>query len=98
LRRRNYNVTSEEQSAKKEKFSCGDLIYINTNKNFPITLREGPGYTFKRVDFLEHGKIGIIVNYAMGHGMIIWLCILASQSTVGWIPGSIAQVLKKLEI
>lgn len=77
------------------KYKLGSLIVINKDKKFPVVLRDGPGYTFSRVEVIEPGEIGIVLGSMIGHGMIWWILIhAASMEKTGWIPEGIIEYLK----
>jgi hypothetical protein len=69
------------------KYKLGSLIVINKDRKFPVVLRDGPGYTFSRVEVIEPGEIGIVLGSMIGHGMIWWILIhVAAREKTGWIP------------
>jgi len=75
---------------KRRKYSPGDLITVAPNRKFPVVLREGPGYTFQRIDPIDPGQIGLVLRSQIGHGMSTWIQVLISHRyTVGWIPENI---------
>lgn len=82
LRRRNHSITLEKES----RFRPGDLVSIDVNRKFPIGLREGPGYTYAKIEPIEPAHVGIVLDVQIGHGSVLWLCILGPQATIGWIP------------
>jgi len=79
-------------------FDAGDLVVILPQRKFPVVLRFGPGYTFSRIENLEPGQTGIIIESQMGHGAHIWIKILTGNSDIGWIPYSMVNNIKKLKL
>jgi len=69
------------------KYKLGSLIVVNEDRKFPVVLRDGPGYTFSRVETLDPGDLGIVLGSNVGHGMIWWILIhVAITQKMGWIP------------
>jgi len=69
------------------KYKLGSLIAVDKGRKFPVVLRDGPGYTFSRVETIEPGEIGIVLGSMIGHGMIWWILIhVAIREKAGWIP------------
>ena len=69
------------------KYKLGSLIAVDKGRKFPVILRDGPGYTFSRVETIEPGEIGIVLGSMIGHGMIWWILIhVAVREKAGWIP------------
>jgi len=81
-----------------ERFDTGDLIVILPKRKFPVALRTGPGYTFSRLENIEPGQIGIIIESQLGHGAHIWVKILTTNSDIGWVPYSLVDNAKKLKL
>ena len=76
------------------KYKLGSLIVINKDRKFPVVLRDGPGYTFSRVEVIEPGDVGIVLGSMIGHGMIWWILIhAAAREKTGWIPEGIVEYL-----
>lgn len=72
------------------KYKLGSLIVVNEDRKFPVILRDGPGYTFSRIEALKPGDVGIILGSRIGHGMILWILIhVAINEKTGWIPEGI---------
>lgn|GEM_PF-2956891 len=67
------------------KFEIGDLITILPRRKFPIVLRSKPGYTSFRVDVIEPGQLGMILNKQEVIKNQIWLQVLNVNSKIGWI-------------
>jgi hypothetical protein len=65
------------------KYARGDLV--SAKSDFPLALRNGPGYTFEYICLMEPNSVGLILDYRLGHGSITWLNILTKTSS-GWIP------------
>lgn len=73
----------------RHKYCAGDLVTIGINRKFPVVLRKGPGYTFDRIEPIEPGKIGLVLEASIGHGMIVWLHLLVTPDIdEGWTPES----------
>jgi len=78
----------------RKKCTIGDLVTVGLNRKFPVVLRSGPGYTFERIEPIEPGEIGLILDTCKGHGMITWLRLLmAPISNEGWTPESGVEIL-----
>lgn len=76
------------------KYKLGSLIVINKDRKFPVVLRDGPGYTFSRVETIEPGDVGIVLKSMTGHGMIQWVFLhVAIKEKTGWIPENIVEYL-----
>lgn len=73
----------------KRKCKLGDLITVGLDRKFPLVLREGPGYTFVRVETIDPGDVGIVLEEKFGHGSLTWIMIhVAEKQKMGWIPES----------
>lgn len=81
-----------------KKFDIGDLIVILPKRKFPVVLRIGPGYVFSRIENLEPGQIGIIIESRLGHGAQVWIKILTGNSEMGWVPYSMVDNVKKIKL
>jgi hypothetical protein len=78
----------------RQKYTAGDLVTVGLNRKFPVVLRSGPGYTFERVEPIEPGEIGVILDTCTGHGMITWLRLLISpDGNEGWTPEGGVEIL-----
>jgi len=66
------------------KFNVGDHVVIQQT-NFPIALRDGPGYSYNYINIISPKEIGIILERRIGHGAITWVQLLVSDRK-GWIP------------
>jgi hypothetical protein len=77
------------------KYKLGSLIAVDEGRKFPVVLRDGPGYTFSRVETIEPGEIGIVLGSSIGHGMIFWILVhIAINKKVGWIPEGVIDYLE----
>ena len=71
----------------RHKYCIGDLVTVGINRKFPVVLREGPGYTFDRIEPIEPGEIGLVLETSIGHGMVTWLHLLVTPgANEGWTP------------
>lgn len=82
LRRRNFDI---------KKYKPGDLI-VTSVKNYPVVLREGPGYTFSYIRLLECNQLAMIVSSSLGHGSGEWVYILCRGTELGWVPASLVEL------
>lgn len=76
----------------------GDLVWLQNDRKFPITLRSGPGYTFETVEPLEPGQFGIVTQQAYGHGATHWVSILTASGNLGWVPIGIMNILEQRSV
>lgn len=81
-----------------KRFDIGDLIVILPKRKFPVVLRQGPGYVFPRIENLEPGQLGIIIESRLGHGANTWIKILTGDFDIGWLPYSLVDNVKKLKL
>ena len=76
------------------KYKLGSLIVINKDRKFPVVLRDGPGYTFSRVEVIEPGDVGIVLSSMIGHGMNWWTFLYVSiKDKKGWIPEGVTDYI-----
>jgi hypothetical protein len=76
------------------KYKLGSLIIISKDRKFPVVLRNGPGYTFSRVETIEPGDVGIILGSNIGHGMIWWILVhIAGKRKMGWITEGVIELI-----
>lgn len=80
-------------STKSPRVLPGDLITI-VEKKFPTTLRKGPGYTHLRVELMEPGEIGIVLESCVGHSALLWVLLVGPGGKTGWIPESMVDPVK----
>ena len=69
------------------KFNVGDCVTIQQT-NYPVVLRDGPGYSYNYISIISPKEFGIILERKMGHGAITWIQLLVSNKK-GWIPVSV---------
>ena len=80
------------------KYSTGDLVVINKDRKFPVVLRDGPGYTFSRIESIDPGEIAIVLESKIGHGMWEWILLHTSEKEkIGWIPQGMVEPIINLK-
>lgn len=79
------------------KHALGDLVYIDMERKFPVSLRDGPGYTFARTEAIDPGEIAVILKQEVKNDSTLWIKIyVAEKEKIGWIPASmINSTIKK---
>lgn len=75
------------------KYRIGDIVAIQKT-DFPIALRDGPGYSHDYICVMQPKELAIILGNIIGHSAVTRVQLLISGSgKKGWLPETIIKLI-----